>query len=54
MHSTNITVGIVDDKGKRLVRQKVPCELKRVLDFLARYKKRIQGLAVESTYKFES
>ncbi len=52
LHSNNIMVGIVDGKGKRLAQQKLPCELKRILEFLAPYKKRLQGLAVESTYNW--
>src|SRR5690348_8697061 len=52
LHSNNIMVGIVDGKGKRLAQQKLPCELKRVLEFLAPYKQRLQSLAVESTYNW--
>ena len=52
LHSNNIMVGIVDGKGKRLAHQKLPCELKCILEFLAPYKKRLQGLAVESTYNW--
>jgi transposase len=52
LHSNNIIVGIVDGKGKRLAQQKLPCELKRILEFLAPFKKRFQRLAVESTYNW--
>jgi transposase len=52
LHSNNIMVGIVDGKGKRLVHQKLPCELKRILEFLKPYKTRLQSLAVESTYNW--
>ncbi len=52
LHSNNIMVGIVDGKGQRLVHQKLPCELKRILEFLKPYQKRFQGLAVESTYNW--
>ena len=52
LHSNNIMVGIMDGKGQRLVHQKLPCELKRVLEFLAPYQKRLRGLAVESTYNW--
>jgi transposase len=52
LHSNNIMVGIVDGTGRRLVHQKLPCELKCVLEFLKPYRKRLQGLAVESTYNW--
>src|SRR3984957_900664 len=52
LHGNNIMVGIVDGKGKRLVHQKLACELKRVLEFLKPYQKRLQSLAVESTYNW--
>ncbi len=52
LHSNNIMVGIVDGEGKRLAHQKLPCELKRILEFLAPFKKRLRRLAVESTYNW--
>lgn len=52
LHSNNIMVGIVDGDGKRLAHQKLPCELKRILEFLAPFKKRLRRLAVESTYNW--
>lgn len=52
LHSNNIMVGIVDKEGKRLTHQKLPCELKRVLEFLKPYRRRLQCLAVESTYNW--
>jgi transposase len=52
LHSNNIMVGLVDAKGKRLAHQKLPCELPRILEFLAPYKKRLARLAVESTYNW--
>ena len=52
LHSNNIMVGLVDGKGQRLAHQKLPCELKRILEFLAPFRKRLQRLAVESTYNW--
>ena len=49
LHSNNIMVGLVDGQGQRLAHQKLPCELKRILEFLAPFKDRLQTLAVEST-----
>jgi hypothetical protein len=45
-------VGIVDREGKRLAHQKLPCELKRIGEFLAPFKDRLERLAVESTYNW--
>jgi transposase len=52
LHSNNIMVGLMDREGKRLAQQKLPCELKRVLEFLAPFKERLHTLAVESTYNW--
>jgi transposase len=52
LHSNNIMVGIVDRAGKRLAHQKLPCELKRIGEFLAPFKDRLETLAVESTYNW--
>jgi transposase len=52
LHSNNIMVGIVDQEGKRVAQQKLPCELKGILEFLAPFKARFQTLAVESTYNW--
>lgn len=49
LHSNNIMVGIVDGKGRRLAHQKLPCELKRILEFLQPYQQQLHTLAVEST-----
>jgi len=52
LHSNNIMVGIVDREGKRLAHQKLPCDLKHVLEFLSPFKERLETLAVESTYNW--
>lgn len=52
LHSNNIVVGIMDREGKRLAHQKLPCELKRIGEFLAPFKDRLEKLAVESTYNW--
>jgi transposase len=52
LHSNNIMVGIVDREGKRLAHQKLPCELKRIAEFLAPFKDRLEKVAVESTYNW--
>jgi transposase len=52
LHSNNVVVGIVDSDGKRVAHQKLECQLKAIVKFLAPYKKRLERLAVESTYNW--
>jgi transposase len=52
LHSNNVVVGIVDSDGKRVAHQKLECQLKVIVRFLAPYKKRLERLAVESTYNW--
>jgi transposase len=52
LHSNNVVIGIMDLDGKRLASRKVPCELKEVVKFLAPYQKRLEQVAVESTYNW--
>lgn len=52
LHSNNLVIGIVDLEGKRLGQRKLECELKKVVEFLAPYKKRLEAIAVESTYNW--
>ena len=52
LHSDNLVVGIMDQDGKRVGQQKLPCELKAVVKFLAPFKKRLEQVAVESTYNW--
>jgi hypothetical protein len=40
LHSNNIMTGLVDQEGKRVAQQKLPCELKGIQEFLAPYKDR--------------
>jgi transposase len=52
LHSNNVVIGVMDLDGKRVANQKVPCDLKEVVKFLAPYKKRLEQVAVESTYNW--
>lgn len=51
-HSNNVVVGIMDLEGKRLGSRKLPCELDEVVKFLAPFRKRLEQVAVESTYNW--
>jgi transposase len=52
LHSNNIMVGLVDQEGKRVAQQKLPCELGAMLKFLAPFQPRLQNMAVESTFNW--
>src|SRR5207247_1133465 len=52
LHSNNLVIGIIDMDGKRVASQKLSCKLKEVVEFLSPYKKRLEQVAVESTYNW--
>jgi transposase len=52
LHSNNVVVGIMDMDGTRVSSAKLPCELKEVVKFLAPFRKRLEQVAVESTYNW--
>jgi len=52
LHSNNVVIGVMELDGRRVAHQKVACELQAVVKFLAPYKKRLQQVAVESTYNW--
>jgi len=52
LHSNNVVIGLMDMDGKRVAHQKVECQLSEVVRFLAPYKKRLEQVAVESTYNW--
>src|SRR6266446_8168804 len=52
LHSNNVMIGVMDMNGKRLASRKAPCRLDEVVKFLAPYKKRLDQVAVESTYNW--
>lgn len=52
LHSNNIVAGLVDLKGARVAHQKLDCKLSDVVTFLAPYRKRLDTVAVESTFNW--
>jgi transposase len=52
LHSNNVVIGVMDMDGKRVASRKLPCELTEVVKFLAPFKKRLEQVAVESTYNW--
>src|SRR5271170_4624546 len=52
LHSNNLFCAIVDMNGKRVFEKKLPCDLESVLQALKPFKKRLEKVAVESTYNW--
>lgn len=52
LHSNNVVIGIVDQDGARVAQFKAENRLSEVVKLLAPYKKRLECLAVESTYNW--
>src|SRR6266487_2149623 len=52
LHSNNVVIGIMDTDGQRVTSAQLPCELKEIAKFLAPFKKRLEQVAVESTYNW--
>lgn len=52
LHSNNALCGLMDENGRRVLHQKLPCSLPAILQVLAPYKDRIAQVAVESTYNW--
>jgi transposase len=52
LHSNNLFCGIVDQDGKRVFEKRLPCELANVIATLKPFKKRLESVAVESTYNW--
>ena len=52
LHSNNVVIGLMDVDGKRVAHQKVECRLSEVVKFLVPYRKRLEQIAVESTYNW--
>ena len=52
LHSNNALCGLMDEKGRRVLHKKLPCDLPAILQVLQPYKARIAQVAVESTYNW--
>ena len=52
LHGNNLFCGIVDGEGRRVLEKKLPCDLEQVLKTLQPFKKRLEKVAVESTYNW--
>ena len=52
LHSNNVMIGIVDERGHRLKHQKLGCDLNQIASFLEPWKPQLKSVAVESTYNW--
>lgn len=52
LHSNNLFCGIVDQKGKRVFEKRLPCDLGSVVSALKPFRRRLETIAVESTYNW--
>ena len=52
LHSSNCYLGIIDETGRKVFRQKLPNERERILEALKPYQNDIAGIVVESTYNW--
>lgn len=52
LHSNNNYIGIMDEKEKKVCKKKLPNDLYDVLRFLEPYQKKLEGIAVESTFNW--
>jgi len=52
LHSNNSFLGILDENGKRVFKQKLPNEGEKILKVLKPYQEEIVGIVVESTYNW--
>ena len=52
LHSNNLMLALVDKEGRRVMHQKLACDLKGIEQALAPYRKRIDTIAVESTFNW--
>lgn len=52
LHSNNAVCGLVDMNGKRLLHKRVPCDLKEIIRVLKPHQKKIDTIAVESTFNW--
>lgn len=52
LHSSNNYLGIIDEEDKRIYKQKLSNDLRKVLSVLEPFKEEIEGVVVESTFNW--
>lgn len=52
LHGNNVVIGIINQDGKRVTHQKLECDLEAIDTYLKPLKRRLQSMAVESTFNW--
>src|SRR3974377_1291889 len=52
LHGNNLVIGVINQDGKRVGYRKLDCELADVEEFLKPFKRRLQSMAVASTFNW--
>ena len=52
LHGNNLVIGVINQDGTRLMHRKLDCSLEQVEAFLRPFKRRLQSMAVESTFNW--
>jgi transposase len=52
LHSNNVLCGLLDESGRRLLHQKLACDLTPILQLLEPYQDRIATIGIESTFNW--
>jgi transposase len=52
LHSNNSVVAVVDDADRVVAQKRLPNDITKIVDFLARWKDELVGVVVESTYNW--
>ena len=52
LHSNNVMIGVINQKGERVAHRKLDCNLKEVVEFLEPFRRQLQSMAVESTFNW--
>lgn len=52
LHSNNVLCGLMEEDGRRLVHQQLPCEFAAIRNFLRPYRDRIATIGIESTFNW--
>lgn len=52
LHSNNLVIGVMNERGERIKHRKLDCDLKQVVQFLDPFKPQLESVPVESTFNW--
>jgi len=52
LHSNNTILGMIDEKGRKAYKKKLPNDLKIISDAIKPFKNKVEGIVVESTFNW--